>query len=321
MKSLSPKVLATVGIVAASALWGASFVTQKIAGYHMGSFTYNGIRFLLGALSLCPVILALERKALSADSPTEQTKPSPAIIRRTWLAGLGGGVIIFIAANLQQFGIVLSRSPSSASEAGFITGLYTIFVPVFGLALGRKAGLPVWLGAALAFAGLAMISIGSAGDAGPGVLASVQPSDLLLVLCAMVWAVHILYIDKFAQSVSPVRFTAAKFTVSGILSVICALVFEDVSVRGLMDGAMPLLYGGIAASGIAYTLQVLGQRRVAPSRAAIIFSLESLFAAVSEAVFLGVAMTAQKYAGGAVILSGILLSQHKKRDKGGGSVL
>ena len=293
MKSLSPRFLATLGILLASALWGASFVTQKIAGTHMGSFTYNGVRFLLGALSLCPVIFALERKT------------SPATIRHTWLAGMGGGILIFIAANLQQLGIVLSRSPSSASEAGFITGLYTVFVPILGLALGRKTRPLVWVSAVLAFVGLTLISVG------PGGLSSVQASDLLLVLCAVVWAVHILYIDRFVRTVSPVRFTAAKFTVSGTLSVLCAFIFEDVSVQGLIDGAMPLLYGGIVASGIAYTLQVLGQRRVAPSRAAIIFSMEALFAALSEAIFLGITMTLQKTIGGAVIFTGILLSQRQ----------
>ncbi|MCL1806246.1 MAG: DMT family transporter [Oscillospiraceae bacterium] len=291
------RVLPTVFVFCASAIWGTTFVTQKLAGYHMGSFTYNGLRFALGILSLLPVILIFEKK------------PDRAKSRRTILAGIGGGGILFIASNLQQFGIILNKEPGSASEAGFITGLYIVFTPLLGLFLGRKARPLVWIAAVLAFGGLALISIGPEG------ISSIKISDILLVIGAVFWAAHILFIDRFVHSVSPIRFAAVQFAVCSVLCMPSAFLFETVTVQGIYDGILPLLFGGIFACGTAYTFQILGQRGVEPSKAAIIFSLEALFAAVSETVWLGETMTAQKYLGGAVIFIGILLSQMPPRRK------
>jgi drug/metabolite transporter (DMT)-like permease len=285
---------ATCFILLATLIWGLSFVTQKVAGQYMGAFTYNSVRFALGGLSLLPVIWLYE-------------KSGPAQKRRTLLAGLAGGVLLFAAANLQQFGLVLSRSPSSATEAGFITGLYTVLVPIFGLALGRKTNVLTWLGAGLAFTGLTLISIGPEG------FRSVQTSDLYLVIGAFFWAAHILLIDRFARRIGPMRFAAVQFAAASVLSTACAAIFEPVSVEGIMAGFLPVLFGGVVVSGVAYTLQVFGQRNVPPARAAIIFSLEALFAAIAAAVILGELMTPRKYLGGAVILAGILLSQIKPR--------
>ena len=280
----------------ASVLWGASFVTQKLAGQHMGAFTFNGVRFAMGSVVLLPIIYFLERHDREKN-------------RRAWVAGLAGGLVLFAASNLQQFGIVLSKSPTSAGEAGFITGLYTVLVPIFGLALGRKAGVWTFVSAGLAFCGLALISVG------PGGLASVQLSDLLLVVGAVFWAVHILVIDRFADAVSPLRFASVQFAVASVLSLASAFAFEQVSLDGIRAGMLPLLYGGVLSTGTAYTLQILGQRRVPPARAAVIFSLEALFAALSEAIFLGEAMTMRKYIGGAIIITGILLSQLSQEGK------
>jgi drug/metabolite transporter (DMT)-like permease len=287
---------ATCFILLATLIWGLSFVTQKIAGEHMGAFTYNAVRFALGALSLLPFILFAG-------------KPVPIKVKTNILAGSAAGVMLFAAANLQQFGIVLSRSPSSATEAGFITGLYTVLVPLFGLALGRKTNALTWLGAMLAFSGLALISIGPEG------LRSVQASDLYLIAGAFFWAAHILLIDRFANGLHPMFFAAVQFAVASLLSAACAFTFETVSAEGLLAGFWPVLFGGVVVSGVAYTLQVFGQRDIPPARAAIIFSLESLFAAIAAAVFLSEVMTPRKYLGGAVILAGIFLSQVRRRGK------
>ena len=303
----STHTVATIFIFLAATIWGVSFVTQRIAGLHMGAFTYNGFRFGLGALSLLLVVYLFEKKA------------DPSKRKTTWLVGLVSGGVLFFAANLQQFGIVLSQSPSSASEAGFITGMYIIFVPILGLALERmpkaasghtpehKTTPLIWICAVMAFVGLALIGIG------PGGLSSVQFSDLLLVLCAILWAVHILLIGKFIKRIHPVRFAAIQFLVCAVLCLVCAFIFEDVRMEGLMDGLAVLLFGGIVASGVAYTFQILGQRSVPPARAAVIFSLEAVFAAVAEAVFLGEIMTPQKYLGGAIIVGSILLAQWRSR--------
>ena len=296
MRAYTHRARATCFLFIAAIIWGASFVAQKLAGQHMGAFTYNGVRFAFGSITLLPVIFLLE-------------KPDPSGTRRTWIVGLAGGAVLFAAANLQQFGIVLSSSPSSASEAGFITGLYTVFVPLLSLALGRKPNALVWVGAVLAFIGLALISIG------PGGLASIQTSYLFLVVGAVFWALHILLIDHFVSSISPIRFAAIQFAVCSLLSLISAFAFETVSIRGIWAGVIPLLFGGVLSSGVAYTLQILGQRGVEPSRSAIIFSLEALFAALSEAVLLGELMTPRKYLGGALIFISIIMSQIKSKRK------
>ena len=277
-------------LVGASIIWGTTFVTQKLAGYHMGAFTYNAVRFALGALSLIPVFLIFE-------------KTSKSKMRHTLKAGLIVGVILFIGSNLQQFGIVLNKNPGSASEAGFITGLYLVFTPILGIFFGRKASPFTWVACVIAFAGLFLISSGEQG------IPELSVSNVLLLIGSVFWAAHILTIDRFAQSVDPVRFTAIQFAVCSILSAVSAFVFEPVSLEGIMNGIFPILFGGVVACGAAYTLQILGQRRVEPSKAAIIFSLEAVFAAISEAVWLGEFMSLRKYIGGAIIFLGILLSQ------------
>jgi len=290
-------VLPTIFAFLASAIWGATFVTQKLAGEHMGTFTYNGIRFALGCLTLLPIIFILEKSDRSKN-------------RLTLKAGLIGGLILCIASNLQQFGIVLSVSPTSASEAGFITGLYTIFTPILGLAFGRKANILTWVSAALAFIGLALISVG------PGGLSSIQFSDFYLVLGAIFWAAHILIVDHYAHVINPIRFTAIQFAICSVVSIAAAFAFESPDIQGIRDGIMPILFGGIVACGASYVFQILGQRGVAPAKAAIIFSLEALFAAISETIWFGEIMTAQKLLGGAVIFAGIILSQVKPKKNG-----
>ncbi|MCL2014476.1 MAG: DMT family transporter [Oscillospiraceae bacterium] len=319
----SSRVFATVCAFLASAIWGSSFVTQKIAGQYMGAFTYNGIRFALGTLALLPAIMFWDKKiknnpagnssensqkhsVQNVNAPPVNTVFVNLFIGRTRLMGLAGGAVLFLASNLQQFGIVLSNSPSSASEAGFITGMYTVFVPILGLAVGRKTRLPVWVGAVLAFGGLALISI-DLNEAIP-----IQASDTLLLLCAALWAVHILLIDKFINNIDPLRFAAEQFAVCSILCIISALIFESVDIQAIRAALPILLFGGIVVSGLAYTLQIISQRKVAPSKAAIIFSLEALFAALAETLFLGETMTTQKYFGGAIIFAGVILSQRKR---------
>lgn len=281
-------------LVSTSFIWGLTFVTQKLAGYHMGAFTYNAVRFLLGAVSLIPVFLIFEKR-----TTTEKTK-------HTIIAGIIGGSVLFIASNLQQFGIVLNKNPGSASEAGFITGLYLVFTPIVGLFFGRKTRPLTWIACVIAFCGLALISIGPEG------ISSVKLSDGLLLIGAVFWALHILLIDRYAPTVDAIRFTAVQFAVSAVLSTISAFTFETPTVDGIIGGIWPVLFGGVIACGTAYTLQIIGQRSVEPSKAAIIFSLEALFAAISEAVFLNEFMTPRKYLGGAIIFAGIILSQIQK---------
>ena len=271
-----------------SIIWGVAFVAQRAGVEYISSFTFNGIRFALGAILLVPVTLAFERG-----------EGSRARKKTTIRAGAIGGAILFLAASLQQFGVEFTQS---AGKSGFITGLYVVIVPILGIFLGRKANIFVWLGAALACAGLYLLSVRDG-------LLSIELGDVVLLIGAVIWAVHILFVDRFAGGVSPILFSSIQFFTCAILSLICAFFFEEISAASILAGYVPILYTGCLSVGIAYTLQIFGQRHVEPAKAAIIFSLESLFAVLGGALLLGEAMDALGYVGCALIFAGIIASQ------------
>jgi len=276
-----------------SLIWGFAFVAQVQGMEFMGSLTFGGVRFALGALSLLPVILLFERG-----------RGAPGELKQTLRTGAMTGVILFVASTLQQYGILLTQS---AGKSGFITGLYTVLTPIFSIALGKKPGLLTGLGAVSAFAGLYFLSA-------PEGLGRVTLGDVLLVAGAVFWTLHIMAVDAFAPRVRPIRFSAVQFCVCAVLSLIAMALFEQPTLGALWAGRVPLLYGAFLSVGVAYTLQIVGQRHVEPSRAAIIFSLESLFAALGGFLLLREVMGWKQYLGGALMFLGIVLSQiHIKR--------
>ncbi|MDR0819419.1 MAG: DMT family transporter [Oscillospiraceae bacterium] len=275
-------------------IWGIAFVAQRAGMDYVGAFTYGGARFLLGAASLIPVILIFERGA------TDRAK-----MRRSLLSGAVGGVILFSAVSLQQFGIVVT---GSAGRAGFITALYIIFTPIFGMFFGRKCTVLTIIGAFFALVGMYLLSVTNG-------FGAIGFGDILLIIGAVFWTAHILFIDHFADNIYPVRFSMVQFLVCAALSLIGAFATETVTLQSIYDGRVSILYGGILSAGVAYTLQVLGQRNAEPSKAAIIFSLESLFSVIGAAILLGERMTPRGYAGCAFIFAGIIISQLVKKPK------
>jgi len=267
-------------------------VAQVQGMEYMGAFTYGGVRFAMGALLLLPVILLFERK-----------RGAPGEVRQTLLYGALAGVVLFIASTLQQYGILLTQS---AGKSGFITGLYTVLTPLFSIALGKKPGLLTGLGAVSAFAGLYFLSA-------PEGLGRVTLGDGLLVGGAVFWTLHIMVVDAFAPRVRPIRFSSVQFAVCAGMSLISMALFESPQASQLRAGLAPLLYGGLLSVGLAYTLQIVGQRHVEPSKAAIIFSLESLFAALGGFLLLREVLGWKGYLGGALMFLGIILSQVKGR--------
>jgi len=259
----------------------------------MGAMTYTGSRFLLGAISLIPVALLFERRR---SSPDER--------KYTLRYGIIVGLILFTSVTLQQYGIEVTRS---SGKAGFITGLYIIFVPVIGLVFKKKPSVFVWAGVLLAFAGLYFLSVFENGFGNIGL------GDLLLLLCSLGWTAHIIFVDKFSQKIRPLRFSMTQFAVCGILSAIGALAFEKIEVSQFQIGYMTILYGGILSVGVAYTLQIVGQRNLPPAKCAVIFSLESLFAALGGVLIGGESMSKWEYLGCALIFAGIIISQFQRR--------
>ena len=281
---ISKEQRSTALLIIAALIWGLGFVAQRAAMDYMGPFTFNAVRFGLGGLSLIPMVIILEKSGIN---------------RITIIAGLAAGSVLFIAAALQQWGIMIT---GSASKAGFITGLYIVLVPVLGTFVGRKASKYVWIGAMLASVGLYMIGV-------PEGLTGIDIGSIALLICAFGWAIHILVVDRFVERIKPLGFSVVQCLVCSIFSFAVAFIFEDVQVAHITAGYLPIMYSAFISVGIAYTLQIVGQRYVPPGRSAIIFSTESIFGAIGEAVLLGAFLTGRGYIGGIIIFMGIIISQ------------
>jgi len=285
--------LSTLCLFLTSIIWGFAFVAQIQGVEHMGSLTYGGVRFAMGALALLPVSLLLEGR------------PSREELKLTLKYGGLTGLVLFAASTLQQFGIELT---GSAGKSGFITGFYIVLTPLFSVFLGKRPGKLTALGAVSAFAGLYFLSV-------PEGFGRVTLGDGLLVACAVIWTLHIMVVDAFAPRVKPIRFSITQFAVCSALSLIAMALFEQPTLSGIRAGTVPLLYGGLLSVGVAYTLQIVGQRHVEPSKAAIIFSLESLFAALAGFLLLQERLGWKGTLGGALMFLGILLSQARPKRK------
>ncbi|MCQ2432747.1 MAG: DMT family transporter, partial [Clostridia bacterium] len=270
-------------------IWGFAFVAQVVGAEELSCMSYNGIRFTLGSVSLIPVIMIFSRK-----------KPEKKVARNTLIASVCGGIVLFIASDLQQWGVQFTET---AGKAGFITGLYIVLVPIAQLILFRKSTpLTVWIGAVSAVCGLYLLSMTGA--------YKVELGDILLIIGAFFWTAHILIIDHFNETgVDALRLACGQFAVCGVLNLIGALIFEPLTITAVQSALLPLLYGGLMSVGVAYTLQIIGQRDAEPTTASIIMSLESLFSCVGGVLFLHEIMAPSNYIGCVLMLTGTVLAQ------------
>ena len=276
-------------LLLAAIIWGFAFVAQRVGMDHVGPFTYNGVRFMLGALSLLP-LLWLGRRSAAPISPGG------------WRPILGGGLlaglILFAGASLQQVGIVYT----TAGKAGFITGLYVVIVPLLGLLWGHRTPWSTWIGAALALAGLYLLTLTDD--------LTLAEGDGLVLIGALFWAAHVLVIGWLSgRHIEPVLLACLQFVVCAVLSLATAAATETVTLAGLWGGAMPILYGGLLSVGVAYTLQVVAQRDAPPAHAAIILSLETVFAALGGWLLLNEILSGRGLIGCTLMFAGMLLSQ------------
>ena len=276
-------------LLLAALIWGFAFVAQKVGMDYIGPFAFNGIRFLLGAFSLLPLLLFV--KKLFGYSSNRHN------LSITIQGGLLLGLVLFVAASFQQIGII----ETTAGNSGFITSLYIIIVPFLGVFFKHKITLNVWAGAFLAVIGLYFLSVTGGFKMAQG--------DALVLVSAFFFAVHILLIGYYAPRTHVLLLSIIQFAVSALLSLMAALLFEKIRWSALEEAAVPLLYGGIMSIGVAYTLQVIAQRNVTASKAAIVLSLESVFAALGGILLLEETVTLRKAVGGLLVLAGIILSQ------------
>lgn len=288
------KTRSTILLVLTAAMWGCSFVAFAIGSSHLGALTYTAARFILGSISMIPVVLLFERQKLSAEET-----------RATLKSGLLVGVVLAIASIAQQYGVALS---GSAGVSGFITNLYTVLTPVVCFFLFKKnPGKFAWMGFGLALVGLYLLS-GAKGFA-------VGIGEIVLMITALLWTAHLLSVDYAAKSAPPLHATALAFCVAALLSTIAALLFEDCSIGSLLDAKYAILFGGLISVGASYTCQALGQRDADPNFAALIYCLEPVFAAVGGALVLHEVMQVRGYVGCLLILCGILLSRVRNKEK------
>lgn len=277
-------------LAVAAIVWGFAFVAQVTGSSDMTPFFFNFSRYLLGTLSVIPVIMIFERGAKDKK-----------MMKTTVAAGIASGTVLFIASFLQQYGIMLT---DSAGKGGFITGLYMIFVPIFGIFLGNKTGVLTWIGAVLGVSGLFLVCMG-------GGKITITQGDFYLILCAVFFAVQILTIDHFGQRMYSLRFAITQFATCTVLNFVCALIFEDMALEPLKNAVIPVLYCGLMSVGVAYTFQIIGQKYCEPTSASIIMSTESVFSAIGGAILLSERMSAAGYLGCVLIFAGIILSQLK----------
>lgn len=275
-------------LLLAAAIWGVAFVAQRVGMEHVGPFTFNGVRFALGSLSLLPLIFYYRNK------PRQVTSNPP---RGVIWAGFLAGLILFTAASLQQIGLIYT----TAGKAAFITCLYIVLVPILGIFLKQYVSMITWLSSVLAVIGLYLLCVKES--------FSISYGDLLQLVGAFFWAVHILLIDYFASRVDVLKLSFFQFVTCAILSITTAFLFETITTEGITQALIPILYGGICSVGIAYTLQVVGQKYSPPSHAAIILSMETVFATIGGFLILDERLGLQELIGCALMLSGMLLTQ------------
>lgn len=292
-------------LLLAAVIWGVAFVAQSEGMRYVGGFTFNCVRSLIGGAVLVPCILVMRglqgREGKGQTDQSEETAPrQESFWRRNRTLIIGGiccGTVLCIASNLQQHGIKYT----SVGKAGFITALYIVLVPVFGLFLHKQVGKLVWLGLLLAVQGLYFLCIDEQFSVGVG--------DLLVFLCAVAFAVQILAVDHFAPRVDSLSLSCIQFFTSGILSGIPMFLFERVSWASLVDAAVPILYAGVMSCGVAYTLQIVGQKNMNPTVASMIMSLESVVSVLAGLLILGQKLSDREFLGCCLMFAAVVLSQ------------
>lgn len=276
-----------------AAIWGMAFSAQRSGMESIGPFAYNAARFLLGAITVLPILFLMKLRA-SAAAPANA--PRPSLGRKVAYSAIAG-TVLFGGTSFQQAGLVTT----TAGNASFITALYVVLVPIVGVAFGKKSGLLIWIGAALAVAGLYALTVSSG--------FSVSGGDLLVLAGTVFWTMHILVIGRFGSLMDGVELALGQYLTCALLCFICAFAFEPKPFAGTLSAAVPILYGGVCSAGIAFTLQIIAQKDAHPAHASIIMSLESLFGAIGGIIILGEPLTARLAIGGVLMLGGTIVSQ------------
>lgn len=283
-------------------IWGVAFVAQSVGMEYIGPFTFNAIRCVLGGLVLIPVILVLKKKKeTGAENQEKEDK------KTLWAGGIACGVILCIASNLQQFGIM----EASVGKSGFFTALYIVMIPVIGIFIGKRPGIKLWFCVALAVVGMYLLCMKDGSFI-------IERADIMLLLCALVFSFHILVVDYFSPKVDGVKMSCIQFFVCGVLSAVGMLFTETPDISNIQAAWLPLLYAGLLSCGVGYTLQIVGQKGINPVIASLIMSLESVISALAGWVILGQVLSPKEILGCVLMFVAIIITQipigNKKTD-------
>lgn len=299
----------------AALIWGFAFVAQSAGMDYVGPFTFNAVRCVIGAIVLVPVALLWKssgEEAANQSSKRSATEVEPQGANTTWfqrnktllLGGISCGIFLGVATNLQQIGIM----STSVGKAGFLTALYIVLVPIAGLFFKKKCGVSVWLGVVCSLFGLYLLCI-------TGGSFKLATGDLFLLGCAVVFTGHILVIDYFAPKVNGVWMSCIQFLVAGIISAVPMMFTETPTFDDIWAAKLPILYAGVMSCGVAYTLQILGQKNYNPTIAVLILSLESCFSVLGGFLILQETLSARELLGCALMFVAIILAQLPEKQK------
>jgi drug/metabolite transporter (DMT)-like permease len=305
-------------LLLASFIWGFAFVAQRMGMDYLSPISFNGTRYFLGAAVLAPLVLIRRHlarkkealtgqqeelgieseKALSPEDSNVTQTASPTSSRKDLLiAGLSCGLVLAVATNLQQIGIY----HTTVGKAGFLTTLYIIIVPMLGVFMKRRVDGIIWAGALLAAVGVYLLCIDET--------FTINSGDIYVIVCAFVFSLHILLIAHFAPRVDGIELSLSQFLVAGIISCLIGFPLEKPLISDFIGAFWPLAYTGFLSSGVAYTLQIYGQRRADPSACALIFSLEAVFAVLGGFLILQQVLSARELIGCAIMLAAVVLVQ------------
>ena len=298
-------------LLLAAIIWGIAFVAQSVGMNYVGGFTFNAVRSLIGSVVLVPLILVSGRKSstdnvateansfiASSDSTVSNIQKRKDLI----IGGISCGICLCLASNFQQFGIKYT----TVGKAGFITACYIVIVPIIGLFLGKKCSKFIWAAVAMALIGLYLLCITDGFSIGKG--------DLLVLVCAFLFSIHILVIDHFSPKADGVKLSCIQFLTCGILSAIPALILEHPQVSSILAAWQPILYAGVMSCGVAYTLQVIGQKNMNPTVASLILSMESCISVLAGWIILGQQLSAKEILGCVIMFAAIILAQLPQKD-------
>lgn len=294
------KTINSVLLIFTALIWGSAFVAQSVGMDYIGPFTFNSVRSFLGGVVLLPVIGVMRKKGMSDRGEDAHGAGEKVLI----VGGLCCGIALAAASSLQQIGIKYT----SAGKAGFITTLYILIVPILGLFLGKRAGMKTWLGVVLAVAGMYFLCITEG--------FSISKGDFYVLLCALIFSVHILLIDYFSPRTDGVSLSCIQFFVSALLCAVPSVIFEHPQAGAVLDAWMPLIYAGVLSCGVGYTLQVIAQKNTDPAVASLLLSLESVFSVIAGGIILGERLSARETLGCILVFAAVILAQLPEQNGG-----